>query len=264
MAASPFSLEKKIAVITGGGVGIGRSIALEFAKAGADVVICSRKIENLEPVTAEIKKLGRRSFCLAVDVREEEAVKGLVERTVTELGRLDIMVNNAGASFRAKPEDISPNGWNAVIGINLNGVFFGCKWAGKQMMAQGGGVIINVSSIAGVYGSSMMPHYGAAKAAVINFTRTLGMAWGRKNIRVNCVAPGPVETEGYMDVLTKQDPAAAKKAYDGVANRVGMGRWGKVHEIAYPCIFLASDASAFMTGATIIVDGGPAPQLGEG
>ena len=264
MAASPFSLEKKIAVITGGGVGIGRSIALEFAKAGADVVICSRKIENLEPVTAEIKKLGRRSFCMAVDVREEEAVKGLVERTVKELGRLDIMVNNAGASFRAKPEDISPNGWNAVIGINLNGVFFGCKWAGKQMMTQGGGVIINVSSIAGVYGSSMMPHYGAAKAAVINFTRTLGMAWGRKNIRVNCVAPGPVETEGYMGVLTKQDPAAAKKAHDAVANRVGMGRWGKVHEIAYPCIFLASDASAFMTGATIIVDGGPAPQLGEG
>lgn len=264
MAASPFSLEQKIAVVTGGGVGIGRSIALEFAKAGADVVICSRKIENLEPVTAEIKKLGRRSFCMAVDVREEEAVKGLVERTVKELGRLDIMVNNAGASFRAKPEDISPNGWNAVVGINLNGVFFGCKWAGRQMMAQGGGVIINVSSIAGIYGSSMMPHYGAAKAAVINFTRTLGMAWGRQNIRVNCIAPGPVETEGYMDVLTKQDPAAAKKAYDTVANRVGMGRWGKVHEIAYPCVFLASDAAAFMTGATIIVDGGAAPQLGEG
>ncbi len=235
MAASPFSLEQKIAVVTGGGVGIGRSIALEFAKAGADVVICSRKIENLEPVTAEIKKLGRRSFCMAVDVREEEAIKGLVERTVKELGRLDIMVNNAGASFRAKPEDISPNGWNAVIGINLN-----------------------------VYGSSMMPHYGAAKAAVINFTRTLGMAWGRQNIRVNCIAPGPVETEGYMGVLTKQDPAAAKKAYDAVANRVSMGRWGKVHEIAYPCIFLASEASAFMTGATIIVDGGAAPQLGEG
>jgi 3-oxoacyl-[acyl-carrier protein] reductase len=264
MAASPFSLGQKIAVVTGGGVGIGRSIALEFAKAGADVVICSRKIENLEPVTAEIKKLGRRSFCMAVDVREEEAVKGLVERAVKELGRLDIMVNNAGASFRAKPEDISPNGWNAVVGINLNGVFFGCKWAGRQMMAQGGGVIINVSSIAGVYGSSMMPHYGAAKAAVINFTRTLGMAWGRQNIRVNCIAPGPVETEGYMDVLTKQDPAAAKKAYDTVANRVGMGRWGKVHEIAYPCVFLASDAAAFMTGATIIVDGGAAPQLGEG
>ncbi|HLF50402.1 MAG TPA: SDR family oxidoreductase, partial [Methylomirabilota bacterium] len=112
--------------------------------------------------------------------------------------------------------------------------------------------------------STMMAHYGTAKAAVINFTRALGMAWGRQGIRVNCIAPGPVETEGYLGVLTKQDPAAAKKAYDAVASRTGMGRWGKVHEIAYPCIFLASDASAFMTGATIIVDGGPAPQLGEG
>ena len=264
MAASPFSLENKIAIVTGGGVGIGRSVAVEFARAGADVVVASRKLENLEPVTAEIVKLGRRSFAMAVDVRQEDAVKELVERTVRDLGRLDIMVNNAGASFRANPEDITANGWNTVVGINLNGVFFGCKWAGRQMMAQGGGVIINVSSIAGTNGSAMMPHYGASKAAVINFTRSLGMAWGRKNVRVNCIAPGPVETEGYMGVLTKQDPAVAKKAYDTVASRVGMGRWGKVEEIAYPCIFLASDASSFMTGETIIVDGGPPAQLGDG
>src|SRR5438876_872021 len=148
MAASPFSLEKKVAIVTGGGVGIGRSIAVEFANAG-------------------------------------------------------------------------------------------------------------------VYGSTMMSHYGTAKAAVINFTRALGMAWGRQGIRVNCIAPGPIETEGYLGVLTKQDPAAAKKAYDAVANRTGMGRWGKVHEIAYPCIFLASEASAFMNGATIIVDGGPSAREGD-
>jgi NAD(P)-dependent dehydrogenase (short-subunit alcohol dehydrogenase family) len=264
MPASPFSLENKIAIVTGGGVGIGRSIAVEFARAGADVVVASRKLEHLEPVTAEILKLGRRSFAMAVDVRQEDAVKELVERTVRDLGRLDIMVNNAGASFRANPEDITANGWNTVVGINLNGVFFGCKWAGRQMMAQGGGVIINVSSIAGTNGSAMMPHYGASKAAVVNFTRSLGMAWGRKNVRVNCIAPGPIETEGYMGVLTKQDPAVAKKAYETVASRVGMGRWGKVEEIAYPCIFLASDASSFMTGETIIVDGGPPAQLGDG
>jgi 3-oxoacyl-[acyl-carrier protein] reductase len=264
MAASPFSLENRIAIVTGGGVGIGRSVAIEFARAGADVVVASRKLENLEPVTAEIVKLGRRSFAMAVDVRQEDAVKELVERTVRDLGRLDIMVNNAGASFRANPEDITANGWNTVVGINLNGVFFGCKWAGRQMMAQGRGVIINVASIAGTNGSAMMPHYGASKAAVINFTRSLGMAWGRKNVRVNCIAPGPVETEGYMGVLTKQDPAVAKKAYDTVASRVGMGRWGKVEEIAYPCIFLASEASSFMTGETIIVDGGPPAQLGDG
>jgi 3-oxoacyl-[acyl-carrier protein] reductase len=189
-------------------------------------------------------------------------VKGLVEKTAKDLGKLDVMVNNAGASFRAKVEDISANGWNTVVGINLNGVFFGCKWAGRQMMAQGGGVIINISSIAGVYGSSMMSHYGASKAAVINFTRTLGMAWGRKGIRVNCIAPGPVETEGYLDVLHKTNPDA-KKIYDGVANRVGIGRWGRVEEIAYPCVFLASDASSFMNGTTMVIDGGPSPNMGD-
>jgi NAD(P)-dependent dehydrogenase (short-subunit alcohol dehydrogenase family) len=264
MASSPFSLEGRTAIVTGGGLGIGRSISIEFARAGADVVIASRKMEHLEATAAEIRKLGRRSFALAVDVRQEDAVKELVERAVKDLGRLDVMVNNAGASFRARPEDISVNGWNAVVGINLNGVFFGCKWAGKHMLTQGRGVIINVASIAGVYGSTMMPHYGAAKAAVINFTRSLGMAWSRQGVRVNCIAPGPVETEGYMDVLTKQDPAAARKAYDAVASRVGMGRWGRVEEIAHPCVFLAADASSFMTGATIVVDGGAAPQLGEG
>jgi NAD(P)-dependent dehydrogenase (short-subunit alcohol dehydrogenase family) len=254
MAASPFSLEGKVAIVTGGGVGIGRCIAVEYARAGADVVIASRKIEHLEPVAAEIRKLGRRTFAQAVDVRQEEAVKGLVEKTAKDLGKLDVMVNNAGASFRAKVEDISANGWNTVVGINLNGVFFGCKWAGRQMMAQGGGVIINISSIAGVY--------GASKAAVINFTRTLGMAWGRKGIRVNCIAPGPVETEGYLDVLHKTNPDA-KKIYDGVANRVGLGRWGRVEEIAYPCVFLASDASSFMNGTTMVIDGGPSPNMGD-
>ena len=261
---SPFSLEGKTAIVTGGGTGIGKSIAIEFARAGADVGLCSRKLEHLEPVAKAIHDLGRRSFAVPVDVRQEEQVKGVVERAVQEFGRLDIMVNNAGASFRAKPEDISINGWNTVVGINLNGVFLGCKWAGKQMMQQKtGGVIINISSIAGVYGSTMMSHYGAAKAAVITLTRELGVAWGRKGIRVNGIAPGPVETEGYLDVLHKTDPEA-KKTYDAVAARVGMGRWGRVEEIAYPAVFLASDAASWMTGETIVIDGGPAPREMEG
>jgi len=264
MAESPFSLNGKTAIVTGGGTGIGKSIAIEFAKAGADVALCSRKLEHLEPVMKEIQRLGKRSFAMVVDVRQEEQIKGIVERAVQEWGRLDIMINNAGASFRAKPEDISINGWNTVVGINLNGVFLGCKWAGRQMMRQtSGGAIVNISSIAGVYGSTMMSHYGAAKAAVITLTRELGTAWARKGIRVNCIAPGPVETEGYLDVLTKTDPEA-EKTYKAVAARVGMGRWGKVEEIAYPCIFLASDASSWMTGETIVVDGGPAPREMEG
>jgi 3-oxoacyl-[acyl-carrier protein] reductase len=264
MAPSPFSLEGKTAIVTGGGTGIGKSIAIEFARAGADVAICSRKLEHLEPVSKAIHNLGRRTFAMAVDVRQEDQIKAVVERAVAEWGRLDVMVNNAGASFRSKPEDISINGWNTVIGISLNGVFLGCKWAGKQMMQQkSGGVIVNISSIAGVYGSTMMSHYGAAKSAVITLTRELGVAWGRKGIRVNCIAPGPVETEGYLDVLKQAGPDG-KKTYDAVAARVGMGRWGKVEEISYPCIFLASNASSWMTGETIVIDGGPPPREMEG
>src|SRR6266852_500238 len=259
MATSPFSLAGKIAIVTGGGTGIGKAIAIEFAKAGADVAICSRQLEHLEPVAKAIHDLGRRSFAVAVDVRQEDQIKGMVERAVSEFGRLDIMVNNAGASFRAKPEDISVNGWNAVIQINLNGVFLGCKWAGRHMLERGQGAIINIASIAGVYGSTMMSHYGAAKSAVITLTRELGTAWGRQGIRVNCIAPGPVETEGYLDVLKQAGPDG-KKTYDRIASRVGMGRWGKVHEIAYPCVFLASEASSWMTGETIVIDGGPSPR----
>jgi NAD(P)-dependent dehydrogenase (short-subunit alcohol dehydrogenase family) len=261
---SPFSLEGRTAIITGGGTGIGKSIAIEFARAGADVVVCSRKMEHLEPVAEAVRGLRRRTFAMVVDVRVEEQVQAIVERTARDFGRLDVMINNAGASFRARPEEISVNGWNAVVGINLNGVFLGCKWAQRQMVKQGGGgVIVNVASIAGVYGSTMMPHYGAAKAAVINLTRALAVAWARQGIRVNCIAPGPVETEGYIDVLHKTDPDA-DKTYRTVAARVAMGRWGRVEEIAYPCIFLASNASSFMTGETIIVDGGPSPRESEG
>ena len=264
MATSPFSLEGKTAIITGGGTGIGKSMAIEFARAGADVAIASRKLEHLEPVAKEIEKLGKRAIAMAVDVRQEDQVQALVERTVKDFGRLDIMVNNAGASFRAKPEDISINGWNTVVQINLNGVFLGSKWAVKQMIPQGGGVIINIASIAGVYGATMMSHYGASKAAVMNLTKAHAVAWAKHNIRVNCIAPGPVETEGYLDVLTKLDRAAAEKQYNSVAARVALQRWGKVHEIAYPAIFLASDASSFMTGETIVIDGGPSPREMEG
>src|SRR5262247_4271639 len=134
MAHNPFSLEGKTAIVTGGGTGIGKSIAIEFARAGADVAICSRKLEHLEPVEKEIRNLGRKAFSMALDVRQEEQVKAIVERVTQEWGRLDIMINNAGASFRARPEDISVNGWNTVVGINLTGAFLGCKWPGRQMM----------------------------------------------------------------------------------------------------------------------------------
>jgi len=248
-------------VITGASTGLGPVMAAMFVREGARVLLAARREELVRDAAAAA---GAGAIAMRADVTDEADVAAMIAKAVDAFGHLDIMVNNAGASFRAKVEDISINGWNTVVQINLNGVFLGCKWAGKHMLERGSGVIINLSSIAGVNGSTMMSHYGASKAAVINFTRELGMAWGRRGVRVNCIAPGPVETEGYYGVLYKTDPAGAQKTYEAVAARVGMGRWGKVHEIAYPAIFLASDASSFMTGQTIVVDGGPSAAQGEG
>jgi 3-oxoacyl-[acyl-carrier protein] reductase len=259
MENSPFSLEGKTAIVTGGGIGIGKSISIEFARAGADVVLCSRRMEHLEPTAEEVRRLGRRALPLTVDVRDQDQVHAVVQRTLEEFGHVDILVNNHGASFRAPVEEISLNGWNAVVGINLNGVFLFCQAVGKHMIARQQGTIVNISSMAGVRGSHMMSHYGASKAAVINFTTSLALAWAPHNIRVNCIAPGPIETEGYLEVLHRTNPNA-DQVYRTIASRVALGRWGRVEEIAYPAIFLASEASGFMTGTTIHVDGGP-PRL---
>jgi 3-oxoacyl-[acyl-carrier protein] reductase len=256
MVQAPFSLEGKTAIVTGGGIGIGQSISLEFARFGADVMLCSRRMEHLEPTAAAIRQLGKRALPLTVDVRDPDQVNAVVQRTLEEFGKIDVLVNNHGASFRAPVEKISLNGWNAVVSINLNGVFLFCQAVGKQMIERRQGVIVNIASMAGVRGSQLMSHYGAAKAAVINFTTTLAMEWAPHNIRVNCIAPGPIETEGYLQVLHQTNPNAAE-VYRNVASRVAMGRWGRVEEIAYPTIFLASEASSFMTGTTIHIDGGP-------
>lgn len=248
---APFELRDKVAIVTGGGTGIGKAIALEFARVGAHIVVASRKLPNLEKVASEVRALGRRSLAVACDVRKPEEVDAMVQKTVEEFGRIDILVNNAGASFRAPLEDISPNGWDAVVGINLKGVYLCSRAAGKVMIPQKQGNIVNIASIAGVMGSPLMSPYGAAKAAVINFTTSLAVEWAPHNIRVNCIAPGPILTEGYQEVLrgggVKQLPPALN----------ALDRWGKPEEIAYATVFLASDASSFMTGETILVDGGP-------
>ena len=257
MVPAPFSLEGKTAIVTGGGIGIGKSISIELARFGADVMLCSRRMEHLEPTAEAIRQLGKRALPLTVDVRDQNQVNAVVERTLEEFGQIDMLVNNHGASFRAPVEKISLNGWNAVVGINLNGVFLFCQAVGKHMIERRQGVIVNIASMAGVRGSQLMSHYGAAKAAVINFTLTLAMEWAPYNIRVNCIAPGPIETEGYLQVLHQTNPNA-EEVYRNTASRVALGRWGRVEEIAYPTIFLASDASSFMTGTTIYVDGGQA------
>jgi len=259
VSLAPFSLEGKTVIVTGGGIGIGKSISIECARAGADVMLCSRRMEHLEATADEVRGLGKRALPLTVDVRDPEQVNAVVQRTVEEFGKIDVLVNNHGASFRAPVEKISLNGWNAVVSINLNGVFLLSQAVGKHMIERRqGGVIVNISSMAGVRGSTMMAHYAASKAAVINFTHTLALAWAKHQIRVNCIAPGPIETEGYLEVLHQTNPNP-EEVYQKTASRVAMGRWGRVEEIAYPTIFLASEASSFMTGTTIYVDGGGMP-----
>jgi NAD(P)-dependent dehydrogenase (short-subunit alcohol dehydrogenase family) len=201
MNKTPFDLQDHVAIVTGGGTGIGRAISEALALSGAHVVICSRKMEHLEPVEKKIEELGRQSLAISCDVRKEEQVKEVVEQTAKKFGRLDILVNNAGASFVCPVEDVSLNGWNAIFGINATGTFLFSKYGCQEMKKQDKGVIINIASIAGRDGAPMMAAYGAAKAAVINFTKALAVEFAQYNIRVNCIAPGMIITEAVQEQM---------------------------------------------------------------
>jgi len=201
MIPEAYSVNDKVTIITGGGTGIGKHIALRFAESGAPVVIASRSLEHLEPVKKEIESAGGQALALQCDVRDPDQVQAVVDATVSEFGRVDVMVNNHGASFRCDILDMSPNGWNSIVGINLTGTFLFCRAAGRAMRDQGGGTIVNISSTAGTHGAPAMAHYAAAKAGVINFTTSLADELAPHNIRVNCVTPGPIITEGFLEVL---------------------------------------------------------------
>ncbi len=253
---SQFDLSDQVAIVTGGGTGIGRTIALEFAKAGADVVVASRKQVNLDKVAEEIKALGKHSLAIATDVRIPEQVDNLVKQTVDRFGRIDILVNNAGANFMCPVEEMTSNGWDTIININLKGTFLCCKAAGKVMIQQKKGKIINIASVAGIDGFPRMAHYAAAKAGIINFTKSLAAEWAQHNINVNAIAPGLIETEGVkaqMDLT----PDLFEKQLEAVPLELP----GRTEDIAYTAIFLASEASRFLTGETIIVRGAPRIQL---
>ena len=252
MAKTPFNLQDHVAIVTGGGTGIGKAISEALAQSGAHVVVCSRKMKHLEPAAKKIEELGRKSLAIACDVRKEEQVKEVVEQTAKKFGRLDILVNNAGASFVCPVEDISLNGWNAIFGINATGTFLFSKYACREMKKQKKGAIINIASIAGRDGAPMMAPYGAAKAAVINFTKALAVEFAQYSIRVNCIAPGMIITEAAQEQMGIT-PESSQERFAGRP----IPRWGNPKEIAWPVVFLASDASSYMTGETICIDGGP-------
>ena len=247
---SQFELKDRVAIITGGGTGIGEGIAVEYAKAGAKVVVASRNQENLDRVAAEIKTLGGESLAVATDIRLPEQVDNMVKQTLDRFGRVDILVNNAGASFPVKVEELSPNGWNVIIAINLTGTFLCSIAAGKVMIEQKGGKIINISSVAGINGSPSMAHYGAAKAGVINLTRSLASEWAPHNINVNCIAPGMIETEGVRG----QGILTAERAGDGT-QAPPLHLPGVPEDVANLAVFLASAASDHISGETMVIKG---------
>ena len=248
---SAFDLNEKVAIVTGGGTGIGKSIALEFARAGAQVVVASRRMEVIKKVADEIKAMGKRSIAVQTDVIEKGQVDNLVKQTVDQFGRIDILVNNAGGSAAWPFEKISARGWDIILAINLKGTFLCSQAAGEVMKKQNKGKIVNISSVAGVAGSPTIPHYGAAKAGVINLTQTLAVLWGKYNINVNCIAPGLIKTEVVQEALKLTDKEVAEKTKSFPIQRIGIPE-----DIAYGAVYLASDASEFMTGQTLVIDGG--------
>jgi len=255
MDTSQFNLEGKIALITGGSRGIGEQTAITFAKAGADVAVTSRKLPDLERVAGEVEKLGRKALAVDCHVGRIDQLQPLVDKVVSEFGQIDILVNNAGTSLYTTCLDITEKAWDAVMDLNLKGLFFLSQAVARVMKDHGGGSMINISSVAGVRGSGNTPHYSISKAAVNMATTVMAKDWAQYNIRVNCIAPGMIKTrlyEALFDGIPEDQLDDAKsQSHEGVT----MKRPGEPREIADVMLFLASHASSYMTGQTLVVDG---------
>jgi len=251
MSTSQFSVEGKRTIVTGASSGIGRAIAERFAADGAEVAICSRAQERVDPVADGINEADGTGRAIAVecDVRDREAVENLVERTVAEFGGVDVLVNNAGGEFVAPFEDISENGWKAVVDLNLHGPFH-CTQAAGEHLRESGGSVINISSVNGQQPAPGESHYGSAKAALINLTSTLAAEWAEHDVRVNCVAPGLILTPGVQETLGVDAEDVPERS---VVDR-GIGHPGEIADVVQ---FLASPASSFMSGETVTARGRP-------
>jgi NAD(P)-dependent dehydrogenase (short-subunit alcohol dehydrogenase family) len=248
----PEMFKGRVAVVTGGGTGIGLAVAKRLGGLGARIVIGSRNSANLEAGSAELRHAGLDPLTVQIDVRNPEQVDELVERTVKHFGHIDILVNNAAGNFICPAEDLSINGWNAVVGIVLNGTFYCSRAVGRQMIHQGrGGTIVSILANYVWTGSAGTVHSAAAKAGVMSMTQTLAVEWARHDIRVNAVAPGPIESPGAAKQLWNSADAVER-----ITAAVPLKRWGKPEDVADAVAFLVSEHAGYITGEVLTIDGG--------
>jgi NAD(P)-dependent dehydrogenase (short-subunit alcohol dehydrogenase family) len=247
-----FSLKGKVAIVTGGGRGLGEQIAIGFAEAGANVVVCSRRVEACEEVSGKLKEIGVDSLALKCDITNPEDVKSVVEQTVEKFGRIDILINNSGASWGAPAEEMPLEAWQKVLNVNVTGTFLMSQAAGKVMLEQGAGKIINIASVAGLKGSNPKVMdaigYNASKGAVITFTKDLAAKWGPRGIYVNAIAPGFFPTKMSKGLLEKGGQA--------ILEGTPLRKFGSDTDLKGVAVFLASAASDYITGDVVVVDGG--------
>ena len=248
--AEDFSLEGRAAVVTGGGRGIGRAIALGFAEAGADVAVVGRSLDALDAVAAEIRGQGRTSLALEADLRDVALIPGLLDRAKDELGGLDIIVNAAGVQITGPSLDVTEEIWDATLDSNLKQVFFCCQAAARHFVAQRRGKIINIGSTFSLVGFPEFAAYNAAKGGILQLTRTLASEWAAQGVNVNAIGPTAIRTE--LNAYLLDDPSFL----EFFLPKVPAGRVGKTGDVVGAAVFLASAASDFVHGHLLLVDGG--------
>ena len=251
MTSNPFDLRGKVAIVTGGNGGIGLDMARGLADAGASIAIVGRNEEKSKQAVADLWQSGAKAVSVVADVTDKSAVTAMVERTVRELGRIDVLVNNAGINIRKPPQALTLEEWDSVIKTNLTSAFLCSREVYPVMKAAGGGKIINIGSMMSIFGASFAPAYAASKGGIVQFTRSCAVAWATDNIQANAVLPGWIDTD-----LTQRAREQIDGLHDKVLARTPAARWGAIGDFAGIAVFLSSAASDFVTGTAIPVDGG--------
>lgn len=250
MVLDRFRLDGQVALVTGASRGLGKAMALALAEAGADCVVCARSVKDLEETASAIQALGRKALSVKVDVTIRGEVEAMAEEALKAFGRIDILVNCAGIAHVKPLLEVAAEDWTRVLDTNLNGTFLCSKAVGAHMAARKGGRIINVASVAALLGSPNLAPYAASKGGVLQLTRSLAIEWARYNIRVNAICPG------YFLTAMNEAFFAAPEGQEYIKRWIPMRRVGKPEELGGIVVFLASEASSFVTGAAFVVDGG--------